>query len=889
MLGFRYAHIIGRIVAVAATTAALAGGTALGEPWSGIETPTQHFKRVRLFDFNEPDNYYDVPMHWTRFTGDGWPEYAEGVFDNEVGHDAPPSFRLSTAMENVALEYNHPDLGVIPGADYLIVGYIRAERVRHARAFLSAHFVNRFGDTLEASMRVSQLIQSTGNEAEPWQRVEILLTGIYPEADSLRLRAMLVQRYVWRDADETEVDPVIQQDIRPAAWFDDIAVYRLPRVELAFSNPGNVMTRGEVADLIANVHNATDQPLSATLLIGNASGEFVHRESFTIPPQSVTPQRVIVPRLPVGLYDARLVLSNGEHTLLQRYLRFAVLNPIDERAGASADMGVDIGSQRIFDVGGATRLVQELRCGLVRAGIPMVGALDSDELLAYYDERSALLRALTAQRIMTAGVILAPGAAYDQAAVTSTREMLITEPRWREQFNPVLAQHVGALISHWQIGTEEIELSGPRCEPELVDAVREQLAQFVSLPRMIVPQSVLAPRSPGDRDTCYWVPGTVSTAALPQYLGFLTEPSARQRWLKLDPAETAGLDRGGRLADLARRVVAAKALDPDRLIVPAPLELSTGSGMPLWQPTDEYIVLRTLFHHLAGKRGVGAIELPHDGIMLVFADAAGSCMVFWSRRPEINEISLDLYLGGEPESVDLWDNREPLPVRDGCAILPLSPTPRILINVDAPLTLLQASFHIVPTSVQINDVTTQPVLHFRNHYDQPLSGTVQLHPPTDWRVAPQSFDFEVPAGGVVDRTLDLEVPNRHLAVQRDLHVAIETTAPAAAKLEFDVPFTVGLHELQVTARARWQDDTLVVEQTLHNASAEPIDFTAFCQAPLRPRADRAFLNLAPGESRTQTYVFADAQILELAGMTLHLGLRENRGNRELDQLVEIPR
>ncbi len=106
-------------------------------------------------------------------------------------------------------------------------------------------------------------------------------------------------------------------------------------------------------------------------------------------------------------------------------------------------------------------------------------------------------------------------------------------------------------------------------------------------------------------------------------------------------------------------------------------------------------------------------------------------------------------------------------------------------------------------------------------------------------------------------------------------------------MEFVVPITVGLRNILLEAQAWWMGDDLVVQQLLRNLSDRSVSFTAFCQAPAWARAEQTFLNLAPGDAAVRVYRFTDAR--ELTGSALHLGIQEIRGERALDQLVEVPR
>jgi hypothetical protein len=851
----------------------------------------QYFKRVKLFDFHETDdgNYERQPMHWVQLDGPGLPAFGRGAFDHHVGHTAPPSFRLTTPLESVAFEYVHPDLDVIPGADYRLIGYVKAQGVQTARAFVSAFFVDRFGQPLPDTKRVSPLIQSVGGgDPEPWQRIEMNLRGRFPEAHALRLRVWLLQSHNWRQAPESAVDPIIVQDINPEVWFDDIALYRLPRAELRFSEPSGTLLADQRGALIATVHNATDQTLAARLSVTDIHGQLVHRGQLDIAANASQPHEEPLPALPAGEYEARLVLATKETDLLERTLRFVVLNPLAPIDTTRSDVCIDIGTQRIYDPHQLLPLITRLESGAVRIGIPVIGPLNTPVKQQYFDELSLLVRQLIGKRLGVAAVLLTPSAASDPDLATPTRRMLAHDPGWRDRLRPILAKHMGGLIATWQLGAEPTETSSLPWTAEMVTDIRTEMERFISLPDVVLPVSVVNPDRPPVGTLSYWVPREIPTRDLPGYLDAFAQESDQPRWLTLEAGDYTGVPFDQQITDFARRLVIAKAMDPDRLVIPAPLELAQNSGTHRWQPRRGYSAIRTLCHYLAGKRAVGAMRLANDGIAIVFDGPTDSCVIAWTWSNQPADVPAQIYLGDQPAVIDLWGAARPATVKDGRALLHLTPTPMILTDVDAPLALVQMSFRIDPTYVQIHDMQPRPVVSFRNHYDQSLRGQLRFIPPAGWDVVPGQQRFDVAPAQALELPIDIVVPNREIAATQRVGVEVELRDPHPATLNFSVPITVGLKDIHSEAIARWDGDMLVIEHALTNLADQPISFQGFCQVPLRPRGTAAFLEILPGEKRIERYVFTGADLRDLVGMDVHLRILEVRGDRELDQLVAIP-
>jgi hypothetical protein len=483
-------------------------------------------------------------------------------------------------------------------------------------------------------------------------------------------------------------------------------------------------------------------------------------------------------------------------------------------------------------------------------------------------------------------VIRTPAARGATGSVSSTRTLVAGNDRWRDLFGPVLAQF-GALLPIWQLGAEEIELRGTQLwTPADVEAVRRHLGTFVSIPRLAVPQPITAVSPAGDDITSVWIPAGIPTRALPRLLEFLVSANAPSCWLQLTTDTDSGLSGRRRIDDLVRRLVLAKSLSPGRVYLPAPFELSARGGSPTWQPTEDFLVYRTLFHYLSGKTAVAAMTPAPHTIAIVFRDPKSSCMVVWSWRDDPPAEPVELYLGPNPQGVTIWGGRQPLEVVAGRTRIPVGPTPLIIDALHTPLTLLQSSYRVRPTYVQLHTPEPRPVVTFRNTFTTPLSGEIRLTPPADWQIRPRQRSFVLAPGETFSAPLTLTPPPRQIAQTHNLDVHLILLAPEAAELHFSEALTVGLHELDLESAAYWEGDTLILTQSLLNLSDETVSFNAFCDPPGRARQERFFRGVAPGESSSQTYVLPDARAL--AGRRIPMGIGEIAGPRNLNQFAEVP-
>lgn len=169
---------------------------------------------VRQFDFDERKlgNFEDVPAHWTRLRGDGLPSFSRGEFDESLGAAAPPSFRLNLQTGNVAYEYQNNDLVVVPHSDYRVSARVRPRDLKYSVAFVTAYFLNRFGERIPGSQRTSNLIAGGGRGASDWQRAELLIPGEFADAHQMRIQLWILQNDAWKEPNPRQIDPIARED-----------------------------------------------------------------------------------------------------------------------------------------------------------------------------------------------------------------------------------------------------------------------------------------------------------------------------------------------------------------------------------------------------------------------------------------------------------------------------------------------------------------------------------------------------------------------------------------------------------------------------------------------------------------------------------------------------
>lgn len=864
-----------------------------GPPLSGARTLSEPGLAdvIRRFDFNERPlgNFEETPAAWERLTGPGLPAHAIARIDDEEGRPAP-SVRLGLAGigSNVALEYRGRDIEVEPGANYRVRALVRASGLRHARAFVAAFIVNAAGERIPGSEAVSELVGGAAND-ESWRPIELVCSNLTRDGRTLRLQLWILQAHLFRAAHDERIAPIQAEDVRAAVWFDELVVMRIPQLQARLSVTGNILKRDEAAELILECPGLTVGQSNVELAVRDRGGRELVADSLRLDLAAGGGGRWPIPRLPPGWYAVTARVSAGGVTAIDAYIPFAVLAALPEGLLTAPDFGVDLVGLKLLEPGGLAALLPELRARAVRVGVPAVGTLNLPEHVRYFRSVSESVRALNLKRIDAAGVLLAPPRPGAGGGERSLREFVTAERGWREAVLPPVAELSNVLMT-WQLDREGHAVgAAQRGWLDGETALPTVLASCVSRPEIMRPVSLFEAGAEGGGRRSLYVPARISPRELGRALADLSQATHTGDELYLEPIGDAGVPEARREADLLQRLVIARALFEGRIFVPAPVDLLPGGGAPQMVPARAFGAVRTLLHFLSGRTPAGALAAGPNTVALVFRTSdtePGGLVVAWTWEERAAPRLADVQLEGAPRLYDTEGVERPLEAGPSGVRVPVSQRPVVIDGVNVPLTLLRGSFAITPEFIQTDRTDERPMVRFRNFHSQPAAGSVVLSPPPGWNMQPLQFDFNVAPGEQFEQSLALRLPPRQIGTTQAIRADLTLRAPQPARLNLDLPVTVGLRDVRVEVTTRWSGDDLIVEQTLRNQSSQPVSFTAFVDAPARPRLERAFLQVPPQEHRTQTYTLRDARLL--AGRKFRAGVQEIRGTRALEQLVEIP-
>lgn len=284
-------------------------------------TPPTPTKRVlKTFPFDEP-NPERLPLEWrgTVLNADGsaragFPRFNLAEIDRGRGFSGARSLKLPTQGGGIAVRLEAGEVAVFADADYSIAAMVRTEALEHARAFVSARLLDQRNQPIAGTEVRSEPVLSQG----AWRPITIHVAGGHPSAAWLQIDLEVLQpkQFAAAAADEPasralQQHRVWREDVRGAAWFDDISILQVPRAGLTTTSSRNIVMSPEAPELSMSVRDLGGDPLWGRVLVYDIDGRIVARQTTALDPGGHP--LLWKPKLPgYGWYRSTMNVMTGE-------------------------------------------------------------------------------------------------------------------------------------------------------------------------------------------------------------------------------------------------------------------------------------------------------------------------------------------------------------------------------------------------------------------------------------------------------------------------------------------------------------------------------------------------------------------------------------------------
>ncbi|MCC5822217.1 MAG: hypothetical protein LAT64_09590 [Phycisphaerales bacterium] len=782
-----------------AAIAALAGDLAwAGEP----ERPSGAQRVVRVFDFEERDfNPLPVPFGWIRAQHDpsiprlreGFPIWNRGGLDYETpAYSGIGSAVLPAEGGSASLRLLSGVISVFPGADYGITAQVRTEDMVHARAAIAARLLDQDGRVLPGTESRSDLVRTDGD----WRPLGVHLAGTDERAAYLQIEMLVLQPRQWAP-DEANPFHVWHEDYHARAWFDDLTVSLLPRMELDTGHHGHVIPARERPALNILVRDLTGDRIEAVVRVLDADGRPIDEHTMR-PGMGRLVERFEPGLTRPGWYRAVLTVLSGGQPVGSTVLDFAWGAPEDEQRPRSTSFAlrgsaVEPERARALPTMAAWTGVGRAEVGVWSHRLDRASA-DPDANPAFGAVRSMLDAGvevtIALDEVPRDLAELVGRDPWDVPGVLAADDGLWLP--WAER----MLDQFGQGVLSWRLGRDAIESRGWRLG-EQAGAASVSVARWVPGPELIGPWpvgvAVPAELSIPGRGLVVRDDGAGSDAALDwlvsSWAGLANTGARRVSGSDSDastltiefPSSDDGRVSRAALGRLARRVITAWAA-ANRTGVSDRVRFSldeawrsTGGLRPSMMPTPELAAWRTLASVL-GDRGAGGVDeirlLPGVRILLTGEDDEG-VLIAWLEDPEAPLRVLDLPLHPGPvRRVDLLGERriiEPVEREDlgtSWHRIALSREPVIIEGVRADLVRFLAGVRLTPERLNPVMGGRRHALVIENPWDFPIRGRVFIVEPgglsegtagrdRSWQIAPRVVAFSLDAGQRREEPIEL--------------------------------------------------------------------------------------------------------------------------------------
>ncbi|HRK32324.1 MAG TPA: hypothetical protein PLD59_14755 [Tepidisphaeraceae bacterium] len=857
---------------------------------------------LRRFDFEERRfNVETLPVDWEKIEGPGMPHYVNGRLSASAARSGKYSFQFD--LNGGSLTYRYP-AGKIPvrqGAFYRVEGWARTTPLQHAKARLTAYLTDLDGNPILPSVQHSKPYAAERADQMTWESLAVELAATDDRAAFLVVEIALLQPGMYRSSTLGQ-RALNVQDIRGTAWFDDITVSQVPRVSLSTRVVGNIFPVGTPMVVDVEVNDRHTEDLSAQLVIRDADGALVFQKSQALDGSSIRATErgtkllsVPLPELPVGWYDISMAMSSMGEALGEQHLAVvrlgdrAGMTNIDRRIGMIAT-GMPFEVWRDLPA-----TVSQLGAGRVKLAVwseagdvLRTKAVKFDEIL---DELSR------AGVVPTACLIGLPPEVAARVGGSSWLNLLKAAPdAWQSQLSYLVARHATRL-ERWQLGDDgepEFVTSPPM--REVFQKVYDEFAKLVQEPNLAIPWPgwyELDATTP--RNIAMSLPASVLPAQVPLYVqagrDALGAGGREDASVSLQLLDRAEYGRAMQIRDFAQRFTAAMAAGATLIDIPMPFEVQRAGERITAQPTELFIIQRTLSMLLGNSTFKGKVPLAENVEAHLFDRDGQSVLIIWAKGNEAGVKDLNINLGERPVMVDLWGNVTPLLAggRDRqTARVQVSTMPIFLLDVDGEMAQLRASVGWDNDHVESSFKSHLRKLHFTNPYKYGISGQIRLRGPTGWLITPAVQQFTLNPGETWERDVSIEFPYNTFAGSKAVSVEFTVQGIRGARdavFSVPAPLQLGLSDIGLQTIALRDGADVLVQQMITNYGNKPIDYSSFAIFPGHARQERLVTNLGPGRTTIKKYRFTDVRFDQTT--MVRSGIKELEGTRILNDEVEV--
>lgn len=871
-----------------------------------------HYEKLPMgwYAMGRPDpssdpNFLAQPLHQLLMRRAGFSRHSVVQFDGRQKTSGEFSLFLGLNDCNNGAFLEVGALPVIHGSDYQITAQVRTTDLKHARVRVTAYFVDDKGHRIDRSVVQTDRFQGHGQ----WRPVVIKLSGEEPAAAWIGLELELIQPDFDKDAALGKYQ-IVYQEVSGGAWFDDIAVWQLPHVEVRTQSPVNVIRAPHRPRLAMQVRDLTGQLLVAEVTIYDHRMEPVVVARRNVGAGEPTDWAWVPPLPGFGWYlvqmnvhgrDGREVKSAlGQEGITHGRMAFLWLGQEDRHDRRQLQRFVLLADSVPH------RQLQMLPQLMESAGLygAVISCWDRSTQINTLKHRIALLdevlhRLQDEQRRVTLSLGPVPGQLGEAINVdphlpVSMFDESLDSSWWREFLVPITLRY-GQHVRRWQLGNSRYaDPFNQAREAQFYPNLERAFKSLTLSPTIILPWSTKIGRRP-DQPKRSMLAMNVPQAIRPDQIDAAIRPWTgdllNSLRLDLEMAPATMLAQKRRVEDLTLRMLYGWEASPHSLALHKPWTRSAENRRTTLMPDPLLGVFSTVGNRLAGRKVVGRFQ-PEPGLQTMILDGPrGGLLAAWNQSALPCEAYLKMYLGLDPWVVDVWGNRREPSFVDGRHEVVLGRTPLFVEHIDARLALFRAGFVVDRPFLESAQRTFQRSIRIQNPWSHPIAGQMRIIGPKNWTIRPRVKVFSIGAGEALDMPIAMRFPVSETAGAKKLVAHFEFSAETQYDVDVWAPMEVGLEYLEFGASLmrKHNESTgaidAVVTHMITNKDDRPISLFAFSRLQGYERKEAIVTALQPGQTKIRCFTFADATEM-LSKYDVRVGIREINGPAALNKILK---
>jgi hypothetical protein len=354
-----------------------------------------------------------------------------------------------------------------------------------------------------------------------------------------------------------------------------------------------------------------------------------------------------------------------------------------------------------------------------------------------------------------------------------------------------------------------------------------------------------------------------------QYLTEISENRIR-RFVSLVPLSEEEYVLNDRINDLVRRMVLGK-IHAETLFLSKPIDNQTGVLRSNVTPSELFLPWRITATQLSGRRFLGSVVLPNRSRNYNFDLGNGKAvMVVWNDRAAMEKpIKETLYLGTEPEILDVWGKRFPLEQQGREQIVPVTPTPVFVTNISSGVARLRLGVQL--GIKEIPSITNQknPIpFSIKNDTEYPITAQISPVGPRSghWTIDPPAQTLALDSGATGNGTFNLSLTTRANTGKRPIRINVKTQGPDPQEFSVYDEIQIGSKSVYMEFSSQLnRDGDIEVTQTFVNETDNVYTYSCQLIVPDRPMRETT---IRSGQGRMEhIYIVRRGQELIKNGVT----------------------